>query len=132
MKQLKKKLEDAFHSFGMLQEEMETLLKNRPEKFPSQMENWTSAYRKEAANLQFLLDSYRESMTPESEIDEARKWQERLGRALVRQDRLYELVEKVKKELEYSLKNITDRKNAITGYHSGNSIDKPVFISKDA
>ena len=132
MKELQTKLENAFSTFDTLQADMEMLLSNRPEEFPGKMDSWINEYRRKAANLQFLLDSYRVAMTHESDLNEVRKWQNRLKTALDRQDRLYELLEKIKRELAYRLKNVKAGKNAITGYHSGKGVDKPVFISRDA
>ena len=132
MNELKKKLEDAFDLFDTMQTEMETLLTCAPQDFVVNMERWIGAYRRAAANLQFLLDNYVETVTPLSSMKEAENWQNRLDRSLKRQDNLSHLLEGVKHDLQLRLENLKSGRHAITGYHSGKGGDRPVFISREA
>jgi hypothetical protein len=132
MQELRAKLELAFDAFAAIQSDMEDLLLDRPEAFPDKMEQWISSYRRAAANLQFLLDAYRENLDTGSDLEEASRWQKKLGQALNRQDNIYSLLEKVRHDLASRLREMKSGKNALSGYHSGTGVDKPVFISREA
>lgn len=132
METLRQKLQVAFYEFEALQMELEGLILNSPDRLFGQLTGWNERYSQKGAVLQFLLDSFEKALGAQSNLNEAKEWQDMLQKVMNRQERLYNLLKDLRNKMQKKMDGIKSGKNALSGYHSRSGGDKPVFISREA
>ncbi len=132
MNDLDSKLDEAFERFERLQESFLGMTLSAPQDLLAHLPDWETRRQREAAILNFLLNTLR------TEIDEgrfplesSREWLKRLERVLYTEKVIYQSLEKIREDLRSRILHLSKGKKVLNCYHSQNN-KFPSVVSMDA